>query len=212
MLPRNTNLNRDIRLSKRMSYVLRHGAEKLNLSLNSSGYAKVSDLLAIREFREYNLSDVKRVVSMDSKQRYSLDEQGNEWMIRANQGHTISTVQDDDLLQEIFNADLCCHGTYTKNWKSIYETGLYRMKRNHIHFAIGDGIVGDVISGMRSDVEIKIYVDVAKAVKDGIKFYISKNNVILTPGAGERGVLLRKYFLKVIQVKDNQTLYENSQE
>lgn len=38
----------------------------------------------------------------------------------------------------------------------------------------------------------------ALAIADGIKFFISKNNVILSPGEGEEGVLKPKYFTNII--------------
>ncbi len=54
------------------------------------------------------------------------------------------------------------------------------MARNHIHFAPGMPTEEGVISGMRGTCDIYIQIDMEAAVKDGIKFYISSNNVILT--------------------------------
>ena len=45
--------------------------------------------------------------------------------------------------------------------------GLKRMARNHIHFAAGEQSSSGVISGMRYSVEVKIYIDVARALEDG---------------------------------------------
>jgi 2'-phosphotransferase len=39
-----------------------------------------------------------------------------------------------------------------------------------------------VVSGMRASCDIIIQIDMALAMEDGIKFYISTNNVILTEG------------------------------
>ncbi len=46
------------------------------------------------------------------------------------------------------------------------------------------------------------------AIKDGIKFFISSNNVILTEG--EDGVLKPKYFSKVIR-KDGEELNNDNE-
>jgi 2'-phosphotransferase len=89
------------------------------------------------------------------------------------------------------------HGTYTKFWKLIKEGGLNRMARNHIHFAPGMPKEEGVISGMRGTCDIHIEIDMEGAIKDGVKFYISSNNVILTEGID--GVLSPKYFKKVIR-------------
>lgn|GEM_PF-4081194 len=89
------------------------------------------------------------------------------------------------------------HGTFSKFWKLIKQEGLKRMSRNHIHFAPGMPQEEGVISGMRSTCDIYIQIDMEAAIKDGIKFYISSNNVILTEGVD--GVLSPKYFKRVVQ-------------
>ena len=54
------------------------------------------------------------------------------------------------------------------------------MTRNHIHFAPGLPKQKGVISGMRGNCDAYVEVDIAAATKDGIHFYISTNNVVLT--------------------------------
>ena len=80
------------------------------------------------------------------------------------------------------------------------------MARNHIrifHFLtildFAKGLPGDnqVISGMRYSCNVIIEIDMAKAIKDGYKFYKSLNDVILCPGKGEDGALPPTYFSKV---------------
>ena len=51
-----------------------------------------------------------------------------------------------------------------------------------------------------------IEIDLFKAIKDGISFYISSNNVILTEGID--GTLPPKYFKKVVG-KDGSVLLED---
>jgi len=52
----------------------------------------------------------------------------------------------------------------------IQSSGLSRMKRNHIHFAAGKFGDAGVISGMRQSSEVLVYVDVPKAMSNGVKF------------------------------------------
>ena len=54
-----------------------------------------------------------------------------------------------------------------------------------------------------------IEIDMFKAIKDGINFYISSNNVILTEGID--GTLPPKYFKKVVS-KDGSVLLEDGGE
>jgi len=72
------------------------------------------------------------------------------------------------------------------------------MKRNHIHFATG--LLGEegVISGMRHSCNVLIYIDLEKALKDGVKFFKSENGVVLTEGVNGEGYLPNDYFKKVV--------------
>ena len=56
-------------------------------------------------------------------------------------------------------------------------------------------IVNKLFTGMVC-FEILIYLDVEKALADGIKLFRSANNVILSPGIN--GIIPAKYFLKVV--------------
>ena len=59
---------------------------------------------------------------------------------------------------------------------------MFFLINNKIDFAVGYPKEGDVLSGMRHSCDTYIELDLAKAMKDGIPFFISKNNVILTKG------------------------------
>lgn len=91
------------------------------------------------------------------------------------------------------------HGTYYKNWLKIKYEGLSRMNRLHIHFTT-ELSNKQVISGMRSDAQVYIYIDLTKAIEAGINFFKSSNNVILSPG-NLNGFIEPLYFLKVIDAK-----------
>lgn len=75
------------------------------------------------------------------------------------------------------------------------------MNRNHIHFSIGKPGENEVISGMRYSSEILIYIDVERAMKDGIVFQLSSNNVILSKGIDN--ILGTNYFKKVELIAKN---------
>ncbi|CAN1166455.1 tRNA 2'-phosphotransferase 1 [Linum perenne] len=146
-----------------------------------------------------NCNGVKlQAVSKDNKQRFGLLEEDGELLIRANQGHTLKVVESESLLRPILSADevpVCVHGTYRKNLDSILQSGLKRMERLHVHFSCGLPTDGEVISGMRKNINVIIFLDVKKALEDGMKLYISENKVILTEGFD--GVVPVKYFEKI---------------
>ncbi|CAA0806054.1 RNA 2-phosphotransferase- Tpt1 / KptA family [Striga hermonthica] len=192
-------------LGRLLTRILRHMAFELKLNMRSDGYVKVQDLLKLNlktfaniPLRSHTADEVKEAVRRDNKQRFSILEDNGELLIRANQGHTIQIVETESLLKPILSAEevqVCVHGTYKKNLESILEGGLKRMKRLHVHFSCGLPTDGEVISGMRRDVNVLIFLDVRKALEEGMKLYISDNKVILTEGFD--GAVPVKYFKKI---------------
>ncbi|CAO3581313.1 unnamed protein product [Absidia cylindrospora] len=182
----------EIRISKTISYILRHGAIKEKLEVGRDGFIKVSDLLARPKLKGVTMDQIQYVVTNNDKQRYCLrwmdpnniaaanDFDNNKaWYIRANQGHSLAQVDNVELTRETNPLDPVIHGTTKKNWLLIQQSqGLSKMNRNHIHCAVG--LPGDefVISGMRSSSQVLIYIDMDKALQDDIAFYQSSNNVI----------------------------------
>lgn len=132
------------------------------------------------------------------------DTEPSHWLIRANQGHSIA-IESASLLKPITLAadnvpEAVVHGTYFAFYPMILDSGgLKKMTRNHIHFSTGlPEDKGGVISGMRNDAEILIYIDIRKSLEDGaMLWWISDNGVILSEG-DENGVVGMKYWKKVV--------------
>lgn len=198
-------------LGRLLTRILRHMASELSLNMRSDGYVKVEDLLRLNmktfanvSISSHTIDDIKEAVRRDNKQRFRLIEENGELLIRANQGHTLTLVETESLLKPILSPEeypandillICVHGTYKKNLKSILESGLKRMQRLHVHFSCGLPTDGEVISGMRRDVNILIFLDMRKAIEGGMKVYISENKVILTEGFD--GIVPVKYFERI---------------
>ncbi|XP_078162196.1 uncharacterized protein LOC144557492 isoform X2 [Carex rostrata] len=192
-------------LGRLLTRILRHMASELNLNMRSDGYVRVNDLLNLNiqtfakiPLKSHTVEEVREAVRRDNKQRFSLLEEDGQLFIRANQGHTIKAVESEHLLKPIMSAEempVCVHGTYKRNLESILKSGLKRMERLHVHFSSGLPTDGEVISGMRRDINILIYLDVKRTLEDGMKLYISDNKVILTEGFD--GVVPVKYFAKI---------------
>lgn len=194
------------KLSKSLSYILRHGAVDLGLKVDTSGYVLLQDVLQLPRLRGATRDDVVAVVRDNEKQRFHIraDDDGREW-IRANQGHSLtvaSQLDDDEMLETLTTAlPVCLHGTTFTAWKSIEVEGLKRMQRAHIHFTTHEPTEENrdkVLSGARMNSQVWIYVDMDKAMKAGIVFYRSRNGVILS--AGQDGCIAPEYFERVLHV------------
>ncbi|KAF2665029.1 hypothetical protein BT63DRAFT_406133 [Microthyrium microscopicum] len=231
--------SRDVQVSKKLSWLLRHGAEKEGLKLDRGGYISVTDVLNNRTIKplKVTMPELAEIILTNEKQRFGLiptsyDPASGEpvpsttdtantisstsdpadFLIRANQGHTL-TVDAEALLTRIAadTPDLprtVVHGTNRRAWKLIAGSGgLKTMGRNHVHFATGlpagfasieDGgnqeelgvsvVPEPVISGMRKTSTVLVYVDLAKAMETGLEFWRSDNGVILCDG-GEQDLI-----------------------
>ncbi|KAK9379118.1 KptA family-domain-containing protein [Kockiozyma suomiensis] len=209
---------RDIRLStisKKLAGILRHNAVSQNIEIDSEGYVSVAELLERKVLGGMSFADLKTIVTGDSKSRYKLQYRGTaevdvidedsspeHWYIRANQGHSIPHVQI--VLRRLTDPEsisLAVHGTMWKNWPSILRHGLSAARRLHIHLAQHLPDSNKVVSGLRPSSNTLIFVNVERAMADGIDFFESENGVILT--SGQNGVLHPRYFDRVLHRTDS---------
>ncbi|XP_786744.1 tRNA 2'-phosphotransferase 1 [Strongylocentrotus purpuratus] len=193
----------DVRLSKLLSLVLRHRAQQLGFNIYPGGYVLVKDLLAHKMFKRFTEADIRRVVASNDKQRFSFktNEETGELMICANQGHSFDVPEPE--LEPITDASrfrTVVHGTYFRHWDQIRRQGLKRMNRTHIHFAQGVPGADGVISGMRRSCQVMIFIDLPAALRGGVKFFLSKNGVVLSPGDKD-GILRTRYFSSVMEAR-----------
>ncbi|TAQ91224.1 hypothetical protein B7494_g455 [Chlorociboria aeruginascens] len=180
---------------------------------------------------QITFNDIRTAVSDNAKQRFSMkpnpalnpapepgSENPSDWMIRANQGHSIA-IDSASLLTPITLSagnipPTVVHGTYFGTYQAIVSSGgLKKMGRNHVHFSTGlPDEKGGVISGMRENAELLVYVDVKRSLEDGEKWWISDNGVVLTEG-DENGVVGTKYWAKVVGRKEDVgVLWEDGKE
>jgi 2'-phosphotransferase len=205
---------RRIRLSKALSFVLRHGAASQGLRVDAEGFAHMAD---VAETPAMMLLHAKRaeidyVIATDEKRRFLVEEVLGQRDVKAVQGHSIAGLNPQAMHQpvtlEANNLPECCvHGTFLKHL-SIREKGLLtgglKGDREHIHFQSRELDDSRVISGIRPNSEIAIYIDLEAALREGFKFYLSQNEVLLTAGA--QGVLPARFITKVIDLRTRRSL------
>ncbi len=171
---------RRIQMSKSLSYHLRHGLHELPFKVENDGFVSINDLLTLKDFKDVTKEDILLEVEINDKKRFSLDSTGTK--IRANQGHSLDTgkiIDSTKILTKIEEPqEYCVHGTTRSALPIILQSGLNKMNRTHIHFASKP----DAISGFRKSSAAFIYIDMKKAMEDGLEFYRSANDVILCEG------------------------------
>lgn len=170
------------RLSHALSQVLRHQAVQLGLRVRSDGCVSVDALLALPMFCGVTREQLEHTVATNEKQRFAFDRSGD--YIRANQGHShevAAFIRDEEIADLLVEPlPVCVHGTSRAAAKAIRREGLKCMGRDWIHLAAG--LPGEVVSGIRRHTEVLVYVDMKRAMADGIEFRRSANGVIETRG------------------------------
>ena len=171
------------KISKYLSYILRHKPESINLKLCEEGWAVIDEL--IEKTTDFDLTKeiIDNVVETNNKQRFDI----NGRMIRANQGHTIKVDLD---LKPIKPPKTLFHGTTIRFIDSIKKEGLTKQKRHHVHLSYSISISFSV--GQRHGKPAVIFILADKMYEDGYKFYKSKNDVWLVDNVPI------KYFKEII--------------
>jgi putative RNA 2'-phosphotransferase len=160
------------RLGKQLAYLLRHHPEAENLTIDKKGgWVDVDDVLLKLGI---TLEDLKEVVIQDNKSRFSFEDKSFR-RIRANQGHSIEV---DLELKPVVPPAVLYHGTAKRFLESIKERGITRKERHHVH--LSKDIESAISVGKRHGKPVVIVIDSKKMNHNGIRFYISENEVFLT--------------------------------
>ncbi|MEV6599158.1 RNA 2'-phosphotransferase [Actinoplanes sp. NPDC051346] len=165
-----------VRLSKRLSLVLRHRPEAAGLTLDANGWVPVADLLAALSITR---ADLDVVVANNDKARFAIaaDADGIE-RIRANQGHS-RRVNVDLGLAPAEPPAVLFHGTPRANLPSIMKDGLRPRSRHHVH--LSPDVPTALVVGRRRSVDVAILrVDAGGMATAGHVFHRSANGVWLT--------------------------------
>ncbi len=159
------------KMSKFLSYVLRHHPETLDLAIDAQGWVSVQELL--EKLNNVSLEMLELVVANNNKQRFAFNE--DKTKIRANQGHSITI---DLAYQAVEPPLLLYHGTAIKNIESIQKMGIVKGNRHHVHLSSDVATAENV--GKRHGKPIVLEIQAKAMYEAGYQFFVSENAVWLT--------------------------------
>lgn len=165
-------MNKD-KISKYLSYILRHSPESINIKLDSNGWASIEEIIKNTDSFKLNYEIIKEVVDTNTKKRFAISEDSK--MIRANQGHSINV---DLNLEEKIPPEFLYHGTASRFIDSIKESGIKSMDRQHVHLSL-DKETAEIV-GKRHGKPVILIIKALEMYKAGFKFYLSENGVWLS--------------------------------
>jgi putative RNA 2'-phosphotransferase len=165
-----------VRLSKRMSLLLRHRPEAAGLTLDPNGWVPVAELLAALRVTR---ADLDAVVAGNDKSRFAIAaDPGGVERIRASQGHS-RRVNVDLQLSVVEPPATLFHGTPRANLASILTHGLRPRGRDHVH--LSPDVSTALSVGRRRSADVVVLEVAAGAMaRAGHAFHRSDNGVWLT--------------------------------
>jgi putative RNA 2'-phosphotransferase len=108
-------------------------------------------------------------------------------MIRASQGHS---VEIDLCYKSEIPPALLYHGTAESNINSIFQHGIEKRSRHHVH--LSKDLETAMKVGMRHGKPVIFEIASEEMVNDGFVFYVSENGVWLTDFVPPNYILLKR--------------------
>ena len=123
-----------VKLSKEVSYALRHAPWEYELELDENGFVLIEQLLnSLNSLNEYGRNvtreDLEYIIANSDKKRHEIV--GDK--IRALYGHSVPNK-----IEKIpgLPPDILYHGTAKRFVDSIMKDGLLPMKRQYVHLSV----------------------------------------------------------------------------
>lgn len=167
--------NREKKISKWLSYLLRHHPEKIGLQLDAQGWVEVDYLLRCSAAHQFPLTreELAAVIANNDKQRFAWSE--DRQRIRAVHGHSIAVELKYQPLpppMELY------HGTAKRFLPSIRQYGLRKQRRNFVHLSANKQEAREV--GQRHGSPALLIIAAKQMADEGYCFYKSDSGIWLT--------------------------------
>ncbi len=149
-----------VRISRRLSYLLRHNPEQFEVEVDTQGFA---DLEIVADRLGISPKDIRAVVEGSSKRRFEID--GGR--VRALYGHSVGV---DLRLPPVTPPETLYHGTSWRLVREVMEKGLRPMGRLFVHLSGTEEEAREV--GLRREPNpAVIHVQALRAAGEGFKFF-----------------------------------------
>ncbi|WP_405377393.1 RNA 2'-phosphotransferase [Nonlabens sp. Asnod3-A02] len=163
------------KISKLISYWLRHKPEDGNIQVDRFGWAEIQSVIKALNSNniDFNENQLIELNNSFDKIRWKIDLE--KLRIKATHGHSISIEQE--VSSEIPNKILF-HGTASKNLRGIIKNGLISGQRQYVHLSEDIEMANEV--GKRHGKPFLIEINTTKLIENGWEFFKTQQNVWLT--------------------------------
>ena len=176
------------KLSKELSYALRHAPHEYELELDEYGWVDIQQLLySLQEqhvWRHLNESDLHTMIAESEKKRHEI----KEGKIRALYGHSIP---QKIVKEKSEPPELLYHGTPKRFVDAIMKQGLVPKGRQYVHLS-EETKTALQVGKRRDDTPVILLIQAKKAWEDGVSFYHGNEMVWLADKVDSRYISIWK--------------------
>lgn len=164
-----------LKLSKEVSYALRHAPWEYELEIDEEGWVDINQLIcSLKKFSIWDSissEDLLLMIERSDKKRHEIF----NGKIRALYGHSIplKILKEAEAPPEVLY-----HGTARRFIEKIKYNGLLAKNRQYVHLSVDTETALQV--GKRHDEKpVVLKIDCVKACSEGVKFYTGNDKVWL---------------------------------
>jgi putative RNA 2'-phosphotransferase len=163
------------RISKFLSYVLRHHPELIAIELDENGWTDINLLIEKAGVFgvKFDRKTLAFIVATNNKKRFAFND--NLTRIRASQGHSLHIDLDYEPQKP---PAFLYHGTSINAVNSILATGIQKRSRKHVH--LSSDVETAVNVGSRHGKPFVFTVLSEEMFHQGHQFFLSDNGIWLT--------------------------------
>jgi len=169
------------KISRFLSYVLRHNPQAADITLDPHGWADVPELIVgmSKVHTPMTMEILEEIVRKDAKGRYAFNE--DKTLIRANQGHSVPV---DVEMAAGTPPEVLWHGTATRFAASVETNGLRPGNRLYVHLSGDPETAANV--GRRHGRPVVYRIRSGDMARDGYIFFRSANGIWQTKAVPAR--------------------------
>lgn len=163
------------KISKTLSYLLRHNPKQYGVELDYRGFADINTVIngLKKDYPYITIEDLNYIVKNDDKGRYEIKDN----LIRALYGHSIKKE-----IEKVPSKPpvILYHGTKENVLDSILKEGIKSMKRQKVCLSSDINTAKMVGDRRKNSNTIILKVRAEEAYNDGINFYTEPNGIYMS--------------------------------
>ncbi len=223
---------REKKIIETLSYLLKQGAVKENIPVQPDGFAPLSAIVNHRRINEseYTLEEIIQHIKADKREHFTLrnlkndlkipssavplqvmQENIDDWVIRTNLSQSFNPIDTALQLKPLysfldFSSPTVIYGTSIENLSLITKFGGIPGENGDYIYLTPCSLSEYNAITKTQNCNVFLYINIVRALFEGLKFYLFKENTIITKG--ESG-LLKSTFIDKIVDKDGTGIHVN---